>query len=215
MVSHWCFGRGGLVMPLLAVVMLSAGCPDTSSDEPPLPPPPSASVASPQESPLAEGTDYRGVCKREPYASAPEYNPNRRGPHGLIAFVRLRTRTYEPAPITYPEWWQMELDRIAPRGKPELVACMHGFYEKEKTCDGYRSASTGEPFSIVQVGRSYDVRVREARTGERVALGRVESYLTKCPPVDSLTEPPAEPLDADFSEWLLNWLQVYAFPPNA
>ena len=143
-----------------------------------------AAGASPEASLAAKlfPDDFKGVCSGASVSAATAYDPAGKA-HKALYFATYKDDLMDQS-SSLPNDWTVQFDEHADSYKAvDLVICARRVADKQvKVCDGYKDKDDKPTGNTVRWHTAtYEVSVREARTGKELEKKTVEANDSTCP----------------------------------
>jgi hypothetical protein len=125
--------------------------------------------------------NFKGVCSGATVSTATAYDP-RATAHKALYFATYRDDLLDQSSSLPPDWTILfSANGDALRGI-DLVACARRTAARQvKVCDGYQNHGAPTQNRVNWHSATYELSVREARTGRQLAQTTVEATASACP----------------------------------
>ena len=126
--------------------------------------------------------DFKGVCSGASVSTATAYDPAATAPHKALYFATYEDDFTDRSSSLPGDWtvqWSADSDALT---GIDLVACARRTAARQvKVCDGYESDDKPTQNKVNWHTATYELSIREARTGKELAQTTLEATDADCP----------------------------------
>jgi hypothetical protein len=125
--------------------------------------------------------NFKGVCSGASVSAATAYDP-RATAHKALYFATYRDDFLDQSSSLPGDWTvQWSADRDALRAIDLVVCARRAAAREVRVCDGYQNHGSPTQNRVRWHTATYELSVREARTGRQLATTTVEATESECP----------------------------------